>query len=76
MVILIDRVGRRYGCRPSEIIGIGNRSIAMDFDMAVAVRAERIERGGFTDPRLVKERQREGCNAVRVLQERIRNARR
>jgi len=37
---ILDMVARRYGKRPSEIVGIKDEAIAFDFDAAVAIRAE------------------------------------
>ncbi len=36
-------MGQRYGQRPSEILSIGNERVALDFDIAIAVRGSQIE---------------------------------
>ena len=43
LVVLIDGIGQRYGQRPSDVLGINDKRIALDFDIAVAVSASQFE---------------------------------
>jgi hypothetical protein len=36
---LLDRTARRYGTRPSALLGIEDRALALDLDSALALRA-------------------------------------
>lgn len=37
--MLLDMVAQRYGQRPSDLAGIADPRVALDFDIAVAFRA-------------------------------------
>ena len=41
---MLDGIGQRYGQRPSSIIGINDENLALDFDIAVAVKASNLEK--------------------------------
>lgn len=38
--LLLDRAARRYGTRPSVMLGIQDRALALDLDCALAIRAQ------------------------------------
>lgn len=41
--IFLDAVCKRYGMLPSDYVGIKNKAVAIDFDMAIALRGNRAE---------------------------------
>jgi len=56
LVSLIDGISQRYGQRPSAIIGIPNERIALDFDIAVAVKASNLEKEEIEEPKNEKSK--------------------
>ena len=36
---MLDLVAQRYGQRPSDLVGIADPRVALDFDAAIALRA-------------------------------------
>ena len=49
-VVLLDKVCSRYKVRPSEALNIDNDLQALDFDITVALIAERVEAGKPLSP--------------------------
>lgn len=43
MALALDQMAQRYGKRPSEFLGVNDPYLALDFDLAVAVRGSREE---------------------------------
>jgi len=61
----------RYGQRPSDVIGIPEKLIAYDFDLAVSLRSDEIREGKIRDPELLKDRQSKGFQEMKALQTKV-----
>lgn len=71
-VRLVDAVAARYGKRPSEIVGIDDLVIALDFDAAILIRAVELEKiEPEPDEKEVKEKQAMGFDSLRALQQQV-----
>lgn len=68
---MIDGIGQRYHQRPSEILGLENRIVAFDFDIAIAMKASKLEKDGTMDSKAVEERQTTGFKAAKSLQDKV-----
>lgn len=64
-------MAQRYGCRPSDLIGIDDKMVALDFDAAIAIRASTIEEGILLDPGEIKQRRTQGMASLKALQQRV-----
>ena len=73
---MVDGLCQRYHQRPSEVLGIEDRFVALDFDVAVAVRASKMEEGELADPKLIQKRQDGGFKSVEMLQQQVKQSRR
>ncbi len=76
LVSMIDGIGQRYSQRPSEILGIKDGINAFDFDVAVALRATKIESGEITDKKNIKKRQTKGFSSAKALQNKVMQSKR
>ena len=66
-VTLVDTIGQRYHCRPSEILEIDNPLIALDFDAAIVMRVSQKEK----EQQEPKANIDDGFESVKALQERV-----
>ena len=57
---MLDRIGSRYGKRPSEILGVSNEFVAFQFDFAIAYFANQIEQGKYRNKEILKKKQDDG----------------
>lgn len=64
---MIDRIGSRYGVRPSDILGIDDELVAFQFDYAIIHFANQIEKGFYRDKRIMKKKQEEGISKLRLM---------
>lgn len=63
--MMVDRIGSRYGIRPSEILGIDDKLLAFQFDYAIVHFATQIEQGVYRNPKLLKKKQEDGFSKLR-----------
>lgn len=69
----LNKLAIRYGCRPSEIFHIDDEVMAYDFDSSVMWIVERIERDGWKNVKINKDKQTKGFKGAKALQQSVHN---
>lgn len=70
---MTDQLARRYGQRPSALLGIDDPYAAFDFDMAVMLKAERLECGVPVDDQTRRDKWATGYETLAGLQQQVLN---
>lgn len=70
---MLDQIGMRYGCRPSEIINLENDVLAFVFDSLVIRQSEKAKNKFTNNPDSLKKKENMDIENLKMAMNKVRN---